>query len=423
MSSKRISGVMRLLIAGQGISAIGNGLVVPLTLIYLNQVRGIPLAITGTLFTAAAVMGLVTVPLAGVLLDRVGARPVLIAAIAGQALAAVGLVWAHSALTALPVLLLQGAALAPTFPAFNTLLAGLSSDPEQEQRAMALNFCFVNAALGAGAMVGAAVANVHEVASFQVMFAGNAVLGLVFCALVLLVPNVRPPHDEQRQEKVGYRDVLAPRSLRTVMVVSLVLAFTGYSAFDSGLPAYASVVSQVPVRVIALALAVNTVVIVVAQLFMLRLVRSLRRSRALALIGVIWSASWLLFGLSALPDQSWARTALVLTFAGLFGLGETVLAPTLVPLVNSLADKRVRGRANAMSTAAFSLALMVSPALSTGLISAGLAATWIGLLCVGCLGSALLGMRLGRQLTVEQDSVASPDQRIVEPELQVSRTD
>ena len=32
-----------------------------LTLIYLHQVRGIPLAVTGALF-AAAVMGLVTVP-------------------------------------------------------------------------------------------------------------------------------------------------------------------------------------------------------------------------------------------------------------------------------------------------------------------------------------------------------------------------
>ena len=62
----------RLLVAGQGISSVGTGVVVPLTLIYLHQVRGIPLAVTGALFAAAAVMGLVTVPLAGVLLDRAG---------------------------------------------------------------------------------------------------------------------------------------------------------------------------------------------------------------------------------------------------------------------------------------------------------------------------------------------------------------
>jgi len=155
---------------------------------------------------------------------------------------------------------------------------------------------------------------------------------------------VRPPH-EQVLEKAGYRDVLAPRGLRTVIIASLVVAFTGYAALDSGLPAYASVVSRVPVHVVALALTVNTAVIVLAQLFMLRLVRSLRRSRALALIGLIWAASWAVFGLSAVPGPSGARITLIFAFAGLFGLGETVLAPTLTPLVNTLAGERVRGRA------------------------------------------------------------------------------
>jgi len=219
------------------------------------------------------------------------------------------------------------------------------------------------------------------------------------------LPNVRPPHG-QRREKAGYRDVLAPRGLRTVIIASLVVAFTGYAALDSGLPAYASVVSRVPVHIVALALTVNTAVIVFAQLFMLRLVRSLRRSRALALIGLIWAASWAIFGLSAVPGPAGARVALIFAFAGLFGLGETVLAPTLTPLVNSLAGERVRGRANAMSTVTFSLAFVASPALSTGLISAGLAAGWIALLCAGCLGTALLGLRLGGQLTPEQDGAA-----------------
>ena len=402
MGAKRAT---RLLIAGQGISSVGTGVVVPLTLIYLHQVRGIPLAVTGALFAAAAVMGLVTVPLAGVLLDRAGARPVLAAVIAGQALAAAGLVWAHSTATALPVLLVQGAAFGPSFPAYNTMLAGINPRPGEQQQAFAVSFIWMNAGVGCGAAIGALMANVHHTASFQIMFAGSALLAVVFCAVVSRLPNVRPPHEEV-QERAGYRDVLAPRGLRTVIIASLVVAFTGYAALDSGLPAYASVVSRVPVHIVALALTVNTAVIVLAQIFMLRLVRSLRRSRALALIGLIWSASWAIFGLSAVPGPSGARIALIFAFAGLFGLGETVLAPTLTPLVNSLAGERVRGRANAMSTVTFSMAFVASPALSTGLISAGLAAGWIGLLCTGCLGTALLGLRLGGQLTPEQDRAA-----------------
>jgi MFS family permease len=403
--------VARQLIAGRIIMAVGNGLVVPLTLIYLNQVRGIPLAVIGTLLAAMAVVSLGTVPFAGTLLDRVGARPVLVGAIAGQALAAIGLMWVHSTATALCVLVLQGAALGPSFPAFSMLTAGIDDDPERQQRVFAISFTWMNAAIGVGAAIGALVANVRDLASFQAMFAACAVLELVACVIIARLPNVRPPAHEPEQKKAGYRDVLTPRGLRSVMVATLVLSFTGYAAIDAGLPAYASVVAGVSVKTVALALTVNTAVIVVAQLFVLKLVRRLRRSRALALIGLVWGMSWAVFGLSAAPTPAWARVALVFAFAGLFALGETVFAPTLMPLVNTLADERVRGRANAMATGTVSLAYVLSPALSTGLISAGLGYGWIALLCAGCVAVALLGVRLGGLLTPEQDTVASPSER------------
>ncbi len=97
------------------------------------------------------------------------------------------------------------------------------------------------------------------------------------------------------------------------------------------------------------------------------------------------------------PSSSALRIVCVFAFAGLFALGETVMAPTVTPLVNSLADDRVRGRANALSSAAYSVAFVVSPAVSTGLIAAGLSVLWLGLLVAGCLGTAVLGSRLGRR--------------------------
>jgi MFS family permease len=166
--------------------------------------------------------------------------------------------------------------------------------------------------------------------------------------------------------------------------------------------------ARVSVHVVALALTVNTAVIVVAQLAVLRVLRVLRRSRALAVIGLVWAVSWTIFGLSALPSAQALRIAGVFAFAGLFGLGETFMAPTISPLVNMLADERVRGRANALSSATYSLAFVVSPAMCTGIIAAGLPALWIGLLCAGCLGTVLLGLRLGRQLTPAQDRIGAP---------------
>src|SRR5207244_3964979 len=115
--SDRLSRPARLLVAGNTVSSLGTGLVLPLTLIYLHQVRGIPLPVVGVLLTMAGATGLITVPVSGILLDRVGARRVLTVLMIGQALAEVILAWAHSAATAVPALLLFGASMGPTFPA------------------------------------------------------------------------------------------------------------------------------------------------------------------------------------------------------------------------------------------------------------------------------------------------------------------
>ena len=405
-----------LLIAGEAVSAVGTGLVLPLTLIYLHQVRGIALPAVGALMATIGAVGLVAVPLAGIALDRFGARPVLFAVLGGQAVAEAGLAWVHNFATALPVVLLLGTSLGPSFPAFQTMLAGINKDPARQQRAFAINFTGINAGIGVGGAIGAAVANTAHPASFQLLFIANAVSCVIFAAMLVALPNVRPSRADQ--PKAGYREVLANRPLRMVILAILALAFTGYAALDSGLPAYATVEAHLSVHVVALSITLNTAVIVTSQLFVLRLVRRLRRSRALSAIGLIWAASWAIFGLSALPVSWGLRVAAVMVFSGLFAVGETFMAPTTSPLVNSLASDRVRGRANALATMSYSIAFVASPAICTGMIAAGAAAAWIGLLCAGCFGTVLLGLRLGRQLSRQQDIVVVADKpHAAEPAL------
>jgi len=416
----RIPRPARIVIAGDAVAALGTGLILPLTLIYLHEVLGIRLPVVGILLALQAAVGLVAVPFAGSLMDRIGARKVLAATLIGQAVGSAGLAWTHNVPTAIPVMIIFGASTAPRFPAFMTLLAGLTPRPDEQQRAFAVNFTVLNAGIGIGGGIGAAVASVHHPATFQVMFLGNALCCLLFTVVLTSLPNVRPQHSPHAA-KVGYRDVLANRPLLAVVIATLVLAFTGYAALDAGLPAFATVEAHAPVRIVALALTANTALIVIAQLFVLRLVRVLRRSRALAMIGLIWAVSWAIFGLAGLGLPYDARIACILGFAALFGLGETFMAPTISPLVNSLADDQTRGRANALSTGAYSLAFVVSPTISTGMIAAGLAGLWIGLLCAGCLATVGIGFSLGRRLTAEQDRVeAVPGQQpdsAREPEL------
>lgn len=422
MTRSRLPMTTWLLIAGDAVSALGTGMVLPLTLIYLHQIRHIALPEVGLLLTASGAAGLVAVPLAGVALDRFGARAVLIVVLAGQALAEAGLARVHNVATALPVVLVLGASLGPSFPAFQTLLAGVNRDPATQQRAFAINFTGVNAGIGAGGAIGAAVVNPADPATFQILFLANALSCVIFAAIVCTLPDVRAPR-QPHLAKAGYREVLVNRPLRTVLVAMLALAFTGYAALDSGLPAYATVEARVSVHVVALSITANTVVIVASQLLILRLVRRMRRSRALAAIGLIWAASWIIFGLSAVPASTDLRLACVLLFGALFGLGETFMAPTTSPLVNSLADERVRGRANALASMAYSIAFVASPAICTSLIAAGLAAAWIGLLCAGCAGTVVLGARLGRQLDRRQDLVSEASLAAAKPALTLSGPD
>ena len=407
MTTARLPRSAWLLIAGDAVSALGTGLVLPLTLIYLHQVRGIPLATVGLLLAVSGAISLVTVPLAGVALDRLGAGTVLVIVLAGQAAGEGSLAIAHSAGTALPAVILLGCSLGPAFPAFQTMLAGLNPEPAAQQRAFAMNFTGLNAGIGLGGGIGAAVVSIGHPGSFQALFGANALSCLIFAVIVTRLPNVHGKH-EPGQPKASYREVLANRRLRTVLLAVLMLAFTGYAALDSGLPAYATVEAGVSVHVVALSITVNTAIIVASQLGVLRLVRRLRRSRALALIGLIWAVSWAIFGLSAWPAATGLRIACVLAFNALFAVGETVMAPTTAPLLNSLANDRIRGRANALSSLAYSVAFVVSPAICTSMIAAGLAAAWIGLLCLGCLGTVALSLRLGRQLGPSEDRLGAP---------------
>jgi MFS family permease len=421
---------VRPLILASSMWALGIGLVLPLTLIYLHSVRHLPLRTTGVLLAIPGVIALVAIPVAGTLVDRIGARWVLAGTLTLIAVAQAILAVARTASGAAVALLVLGLAEGPAFPAFNTLLAERAPGTIQ-QRAFGLNFTLFNAAIGLGALIGAAFADVHSTSSFQAMFAGSALGTLIGAVLIAAVPGPAaavpapavavpaPAVDVPASAPAagagtvpgpgGYREVVADPLRRQMFVLCLALAMCGYGALESGLPAYANVVAKLPVRVVAVSLAVDTLVIVAAQLFVLRYLRGRRRSAALATVGVVWCASWLVFGTAALPGSASARTALVMVFAVVFGLGETFMAPTMTPLVTALVPEELLGRANAISSGMFAFAFLVSPAIVTGFIAIGLAGVWIVLLALGALSVTVIARSLGRRLTADQD--------IGEPEL------
>ncbi len=401
----RLPPAARRQIAGVAVSSFGTGLTLPYTLVLLSEVRGLPLGTTGLLLAVPGVVGLAAVPLSGVLVDRAGAARVLRACMVLQAVADLLLARAHTPGQALPAMALLGLGLGPSFPAASALLSGLLGERADPARAFGMQFTLLNAAIGVGGLVGALVVDVHRPATFVALYVANAVACLVYAAIVPPAPRrTPPPSGAAAQAPPSYREVLADPVFRRVCLVSLLLALTGYSALDAGLPAYSRVVGGVPAAALGLVFAANTAVIVAGQLAVLKRIRDWRRTRALATAGGLWALSWaVLLALPALHGT--AAVALVLTFGALFGVGEIFLAPALQPLVNALATDRLRGRYNALSQSTFSLAFVVSPAIAAGLVASGLGLLWVAMLVAGSAAVVVVTLRLAQRLTPAQDGV------------------
>jgi MFS family permease len=180
--------------------------------------------------------------------------------------------------------------------------------------------------------------------------------------------------------------------------------FACYGQFESGLSAFAVQVTHISPATLGIALAANTAVIVLAQFLILRLVERRRRSRVIALVGLIWTVAWLMAGASGLVHGSHAMAvaAIISTYA-LFGLGEAMLAPTVNPLVADLAPDRMVGQYNSAFALVKQLALALGPAVAGVIAAAGAYEAYIVMLVLCSLAISVTSLRMGRHLAAADD--------------------
>ena len=124
----------------------------------------------------------------------------------------------------------------------------------------------------------------------------------------------------------------------------------------------------------------------------------------MALVGLIWALAWVAAGVSGLVHGAQAvATGLLISTYALFGLGETMLSPTVAPLVADLAPRRLLGQYNSAFALVKQLALAAGPAVGGLMAAAGAYGAYIVML-VGCsLSVSVLALWLGRRLTAGQD--------------------
>ncbi len=394
---------------GNALSAFGNGFTVPYLYVYVAKVRDLGASTAGVVLAMLAVAALAVLPLTGRAIDRRGPLPVAIVGTVSAAIGSLGLGLSSTEPLVIASAAALGAGIAVVQPALATMIVWCSTTVTRS-RAFATQFFLNNLGLGVGGLVGGLLVDQSHAASFVRLFAIEAVMFLVLGAAVATVrlprvPKVEDAVPSEERPAGAWRALFADRRMMWVCLLGFVLFFACYGQFESGLAAYATEVTRIPPASLGIALAANTAAIVAAQFVVLKLVERRRRSRVMALVGMVWTVAWLAAGLSGLVHgaQAVATTLLISTYA-LFGIGESMLSPTVAPLVADLAPASLIGQYNSAFALVKQLALAVGPAVGALMVGHGMYGAYIVMLVVCALGITALSLRVGRMLRPWQDN-------------------
>ncbi len=232
----------------------------------------------------------------------------------------------------------------------------------------------MNLGLGLGGLVGGLIATTSDASSFTKLFLLDAATFFVFVGVLSTIREPAPA-EEEHEEAGGYRPVVRDRNFLGLLGLNVLFVAVGYEVFAL-LPPFAKNYAGVSEKWVGMIWLANTVAVVLVQLPVAKALEGRRRMAALALMNAIWAVASLVV-LAAGGLLSGTSAALVLVTAGVvFGVGETLQAPTQPPLVADLAPDRLRGRYFALGSMSWSVGGILGPAVGGALLGWHPLAVW-----------------------------------------------
>lgn len=396
-------------LVAHALSAVGTGMTMPFLIVYLHEVRGIGL---GTAGLAAAMVGagaLAANPAGGMAIDRFGARAALVGgwsvAAAGTAFIAVaGAPW-----QAFTAAVLAGAGGAVASPAQDALLARLAA--EARASVFAVRYAITNAGITVGGLLAAVLVSAGRPSSFFLLYCldtGTYALAAVLVVCVAVPASARTSRSRpapRRRFGEGYRAVARDPLFRRIWLLTVLLVLAGYTPLISVFPVYVTESARLGPHVVSIAFVADALTVALAQLAVLRLLRGCRRTSVIIAACGWWAAASCLALAAGRLGAVLAVAAFVLT-AVMVGIGETMLSPALLPLVNDLAPEALSGRYNAATSLAFTAGFTTGPAMAGLMLQHGLAAHLLtGLIVMSGL-AAVLAHRLALRLPASANRIA-----------------
>jgi MFS family permease len=374
------------------LNMFGNGVIAPFLIIYLHNVRGISLGIAGLIAASNSAAGLVSGFVGGALSDRLGPKRVLAGSLIVMAIAFSLFPLIRSPWEALLLNMLAGAGSGSFWPSQGSLVNDLTP-VRRRHAAFAQQRMTMNLGIAFGGLVAGLIARTDNPTTFTVLFLLNAVTFLLYVAVLQIIRT--PSHHAAHEESGTYTQVMRHGVFMAYIALNVIFIGAGIAVAGELFPPFAKNTAHVTEKGIGVIWFVTSMVIVLAQLPVVKLVEGRRRMPGLALMGVVWAASfvgilmggWLFTGLTA-----------ALVFGGaltVFVLGECLHGAIYAPLVADLAEPRLVGRYMAFSSFSWQLGFLIGPAAGGFVLQHAPLALWAGAAAI-LLGAAAYALVLER---------------------------
>lgn len=394
-SNDRLPPHVRRMLLGITLSALGNGLVLPFAFVYFHSIRDIPTSTAGLIFSYGALVSLVAAPGIGTLIDKWGPKPILMVSLVISAIGYSSLSLIRTASDAFLVITVCSIGQSAMWPAQGALNTELTPDHLRE-RIYGSQFALLNLGLGIGGMVSSLIVSLDRPITFELLYIGDGLSYIVYLLVVLSLRDAgnrtKAQRDYHASLEGSWADVLKDKTFRKVWIVALLAIFMSYSQLEVGFTSFATTVADVQPSRLAWAYAVNTAMIAIFQLWVIKKLEKLPRGRGLAIAMLFWALAWAALAMAGISHGIAVPAIIICQF--IFAIGEMVWTPILPAVVNQLAPDHLRGRYNSASTNTWQIGMIMGPAWAGLLLGAGLWALWILLLSAGLLSLGFFALRL-----------------------------
>lgn len=380
---------------GITLSALGNGLVLPFAFVYFHSIRHISTSIAGLIFSYGAFASLAVAPAAGSLIDKWGPRPMLMTSLVISAVGYSSLALVHNVPDAFLVITVCAIGQSGMWPSQGAISTELTPDHLRE-RIYGIQFALLNVGLGLGGLFSSLVISLDHPKTFEALYIGDGISYLVYLVVVLSIKNVGTRSKEQRAHNAklegSWADVLKDRVFVKFWVVSLAALFLSYSQIEVGFTSFATTVADVKPSRLAWAYAVNTAVIAIFQLSVIKKLEKMPRPRGMAIAVLFWAAAWMILSVAGFA-KGLAVPAIILCQL-VFSFGEMMWSPVMPAIANQLAPDHLRGRYNSATSNAWQIGMIMGPAVAGTFLGAGLWTLWLFFLISGLFVVAFVALRL-----------------------------